>query len=71
MPAPYSVGGVTAGANSQLTPWTLVNGPFPQARQPFHRGRVSWAGICTLAIPDGLYIALSLLRKFHFLFAES
>lgn len=71
MLAPYPVGGVTAGASSQLTPWTLVSGPFPQARQPFHRGRVSWAGVCTLAIPDCLYIVLSLLRKFHFLFAES
>lgn len=32
MPAPYSVGGVTAGANSQLTPWTLVNGPLPSGQ---------------------------------------
>lgn len=60
MPSPYPVGGVTAGASSQLTLWTLVSGSFPQARQPFHRGRVSWAGVCTLAFPDGLYIVLYL-----------
>ena len=69
MPSPYPVGGVTAGASSKLTLWTLVSGSFPQARQPFHRGRVSWplhsGQFLTVYILFSLYLenSTSSLRK--------